>query len=85
MDVLDALATIDDRLPDGQLIALAGAPGVDRASIEVRCRPARGNHGRYTVTWRQDDTSRTVEASSLSTALRRALRAAGAVSAAGRP
>lgn len=82
MNVLQALADFDASLPDGMLCALADAPGVDRASIVTRSVPKRSGHGHHAVTWSQDGRTRTVEGSTLHVAYRRALRAAGAVSAA---
>lgn len=81
MNVLAALASFDATLPDGQLVALAGAPGVDRGSIVIRSTPKRGGHGAHAVTWTQNGSHRSAEGSTLGVALRRALRAAGAESA----
>jgi hypothetical protein len=81
VNVLAALASFDATLPDGQLVALAGAPGVERDSIVVRCTPRRGGHGFHAVTWTQNGVHRSAEGSTLGVALRRALRLAGTASA----
>lgn len=81
MDVFAVLAEFDATQPDGLLVALAGAPGVDDRSIAVRSLPRRGGHGNHVVTWTQDARNCSAEGSTLATALRAALRAAGAGSA----
>lgn len=90
MDVLDALdatahladETAATRVPDDTLVGLGQVPGVERGSIEIPTvdpRPAR--HGAYVVRWRQDGRTLSREGHTLDIALRRALRAASAVSA----
>lgn len=79
--VLTALASWDAQLPDGLLCALADAPGVDRRSITTVSVPKRGGHGHHAVSWLQDGSKHTAEGSTLATALRRAVRAAGGESA----
>ena len=81
MDVLDAIASIDARLPDGLLVALAKVPGVAVDSIVIRPIPRSGRHGRVTVTWTQDARNLSAEGHTLDVALRRALRASERVSA----
>lgn len=81
MNVLVALAAFDASLPDGQMCALADAPGVDRRSIRTESVPKRGGHGHHVVRWSQDGRNWSAEGSTLSIALGRAVRAAGGVSA----
>jgi len=84
MDVLDALASTahlaDDRTVDSLLRELNKVPGVQKVSIptaDVRS----GRHGVCVVTWLQEGRSLSREGHTLDVALRRALRAAGDVSA----
>ena len=75
----------DSEQPDGLLLALAEAPGVEEGSIRVRSWPARGHHGVHAVQWTQDGRNRAEEGNTLATALRRAVAASGGRSAAADP
>lgn len=76
--ILSVLADVDRGTPDGLLIQLADHGATD---ITIRTAPRRGGHGHARVTWTQDRCSLAAEASTLAIALRRALRAAGRLSA----
>ena len=77
------LRAFDRAQPDGLLVDLAAMAELGQVLIESRPRP--GNHGRHVITWRQDGRTRTVEASTLAAALRRALAASRPRSAQIRP
>lgn len=84
-DVFALLAEFDATQPDGLLVALAGAPGVDERSIVIRSLPRAGGHGNHAVSWVQNGRKCSAEASTLATALDRAVRASGARSASTSP
>lgn len=64
------------------LFAIGGAAGVDRRTVTIQTAGARpGRHGSFIVSWRQGDRKVSSEGSTLRTALTRAMRASGAVSA----
>lgn len=64
----------DAATPDGLLHELADTGATD---ITIRSVPRRARHGSHAVTWSQNGRKRTAEGSTLATALRAAVRAAG--------